>query len=86
MTKEEIDRWVEDHIKTPEDSQIRESAVEWGKLVAHKFYEQGRQDVLSLWEQVHELDDIYGFDSTQSADELVEDLKEILDNARKGNV
>ena len=39
-----------------------------------------------LWEEVHSLKDIYGFDSTQSAQELVTDLVEIIYNARKGNV
>ena len=44
MTQEEIDQWVEDHIKTPENSKIREAAVKWGKMVAHKFYELGLKD------------------------------------------
>lgn len=39
-----------------------------------------------LWEIVHKLPDIYSFDSTQSATDLVADLVEIIVNARKGNV
>ena len=31
MTNEEIDKWVEDHIEGPEDSDYREAAIEWGK-------------------------------------------------------
>ena len=41
MTHEEIDKWVEEHVTAPEDSKIRPAVVEWGKIVAHKFYELG---------------------------------------------
>lgn len=41
MTNEEIDKWVEDHIKAPENSVVREAAIQWGKIIAHKFYELG---------------------------------------------
>lgn len=41
MTDEEIDKWVEDHIKAPENSVVREAAIQWGKIIAHKFYELG---------------------------------------------
>ena len=41
MTDEEIDKWVEEHVTAPEDSDTRPAVVEWGKKVAHKFYELG---------------------------------------------
>ena len=44
MTDEEIDKWVEEHVTAPEDSDIRPAVVEWGKIVAHKFYELEKQD------------------------------------------
>ena len=39
-----------------------------------------------LWEIVHKLPDIYSFDSTQSATDLIADLVEIIVNAHSGNV
>ena len=39
-----------------------------------------------LWEDVHKLPDIYSFDSTQSAQDLIADLVEIIVNAHSGNV
>lgn len=41
MTPEEIDKWVEDHVKAPENSVDAPAAIKWGKLIAHKFYELG---------------------------------------------
>lgn len=38
-----------------------------------------------LWEEVHKLDYIYDFDSTQSATDLIADLVEIIVKAREGN-
>lgn len=38
-----------------------------------------------LWEEVHKLDYIYDFDSTQSAVDLIADLVEIIVKAREGN-
>lgn len=38
-----------------------------------------------LWEEVHKLDYIYDFDSTQSATDLIADLVEIIVKARGGN-
>ena len=58
----------------------------FGEKIDPILQELGRQDALSLWEEVPKLPDIYDFDSTQSAEDLVNDLKEILYNARKGNV
>lgn len=42
MTNEEIDKWVEEHVTAPEGSDTRPAVVEWGKIVAHKFYELGK--------------------------------------------
>lgn len=44
MTDQEIDRWVEEHVTAPEDSDIKPAVVEWGKVVAHKFYKLGKLD------------------------------------------
>ena len=44
MTNEEIDKWVEEHVTAPEDSKIRPAVVEWGKKVAHKFYDLGKEE------------------------------------------
>lgn len=55
MTNEEIDKWVEDHIVVPPDDEISEAKrpiyadivppiIEWGKMVARKFYELGKKE------------------------------------------
>ena len=44
MTDQEIDKWVEEHVTAPEDSKIKPAVVEWGKMVAHKFYELGKEE------------------------------------------
>lgn len=41
MTNEEIDSWVEDHITAPKDSEVASAVLQWGKLIAHKFYDIG---------------------------------------------
>lgn len=43
MTNEEIDKWVEDHINAPKDSKEAPAVLQWGKLIAHKFYDIGRE-------------------------------------------
>lgn len=46
MTNEEIDKWVEDHMKWESDSEYSDlfiKIVQWSKDIAHKFYELGRQ-------------------------------------------
>ena len=43
MTPEEIDKWVEDHVKAPENSVEAPAAIKWGTILAHKFYDLGRQ-------------------------------------------
>ena len=44
MTDQEIDKWVEDHIVAPEGSEIARVAIIWGKIIAHKFYEIGKEE------------------------------------------
>lgn len=44
MTDQEIDKWVEEHINCPETSPMRkhyEPILQWGKMIAHKFYGLG---------------------------------------------
>ena len=41
MTNEEIDKWVEDHLTAPKDSKEAPAVLQWGKLIAHKFYDIG---------------------------------------------
>lgn len=42
MTDQEIDKWVEEHVTAPEGSDTRPAVVEWGKIVANKFYNLGK--------------------------------------------
>ena len=55
MTDQEIDKWVEEHIKVPPKEELNEhttvvypklvpALIEWGKIIAHKFYKLGKQD------------------------------------------
>ena len=48
MTNLEIDKWVEDHVEAPKNSTIAPSVIEWGKIIAHKFYNQGKDDMIAL--------------------------------------
>ena len=44
MTPEEIDKWVEDHMKWESDSEypvLFIKIVQWSKDIAHKFYDIG---------------------------------------------
>lgn len=47
MTDQEIDKWVEEHFDCPVTSPMRkhyEPILQWGKIIAHKFYELGKQE------------------------------------------
>ena len=45
MTDQEIDKWVEEHIVAPpEGSKHKSAAIEWGKIVAHKFFMKGVEE------------------------------------------
>ena len=55
MTNQEIDKWVEGHIVVPPDDEISEerrpiyadivpSIIEWGKIIAHKFFMKGVEE------------------------------------------
>lgn len=48
MTNLEIDKWVEDHVKYPENSTIAPCVIKWGKNIAYKFYNQGKDDMIVL--------------------------------------
>ena len=48
MTNLEIDKWIEDHVEAPENSTIAPSVIKWGKIVAHKFYNHGKDDMIAL--------------------------------------
>lgn len=54
MTDQEIDKWVEEHVVVPPDDELSEAKrpiyadivppiIEWGKNIAHKFYELGKK-------------------------------------------
>ena len=56
MTDQEIDKWVEEHIKVPPKEELGEhtavvypllvpALIEWGKVVAHKFYKLGKSEI-----------------------------------------
>jgi hypothetical protein len=48
MTNLEIDKWVEEHVKYPENSTIAPYVIKWGKNIAYKFYNQGKDDMIAL--------------------------------------
>lgn len=56
MTDQEIDNWVEEHIKVPPKEELNEhttvvypqlvpALIEWGKVIAHKFYRIGKSEI-----------------------------------------
>lgn len=47
MTDQEIDKWVDEHLKCPsgkEYDELSSGILKWSKLVAKKFYKLGLQD------------------------------------------
>ena len=54
MTHEEIDKWVEEHVEAPKDSLDAAACIEWGKIIAHKFYELGLKDGDARYHQCRE--------------------------------
>ena len=47
MTDQEIDRWVEEHLKCPsgkEYDELSSGILKWGKDIAKKFYKLGKED------------------------------------------
>lgn len=84
MTDQEIDRWVEEHIKVPPKEELNEhttvvypklipAVIEWGKVIAHKFYELGKQSKEKEYsfkptqEQLNALDTVYKTHGADSA-------------------
>lgn len=51
---------MEEHVTAPEDSDIKPAVVEWGKVVAHKFYKLGKSEKLInlTWEDIAKIDTI----------------------------
>ena len=51
MTDQEIDKWVEEHAiftgnwTDDKSAKIKEDILTWAKIIAHKFYELGKQEV-----------------------------------------
>ena len=52
MTDQEIDKWVEEHLKCPHGKEVpcinydelSREIIKWGKVVAKKFYKLGREE------------------------------------------
>lgn len=47
MTDQEIDKWVEEHLKCPsgkEYDELSSGILKWGKFVAKKFYKLGKDE------------------------------------------
>lgn len=62
MTDQEIDKWVEEHIKIPPKEEwtsvvypdLVPAVIKWGKNIAHKFYRIGKAEKDLGW---HSVDD-----------------------------
>ena len=84
MTDQEIDRWVEEHIKVPPKEELSKytsvvypklipALIEWGKVIAHKFYKLGKQGKQNehlfkpTQEQLNALDTVYKTHGADSA-------------------
>lgn len=52
MTDQEIDKWVEEHANFTGDwtddrsAKMKEDILKWAKIIAHKFYELGKNEEL----------------------------------------
>ncbi len=47
MTDQEIEKWVEEHLKCPsgkEYDELSDGILKWGKFVAKKFYKLGKDE------------------------------------------
>jgi len=71
MTDQEIDKWVEEHIKVPPKEELNEyttvvypklipAVIKWGKVVAHKFYKLGKSEIpINLtWQDIATIDSL----------------------------
>lgn len=80
MTDQEINKWVEEHIKVPpkeeldkhttvECSQLVPALIEWGKVIAHKFYKLRKSEIpINLtWQDIKKIVNI--------ADAMLDDPK-----------
>lgn len=77
MTDQEIDKWVEEHIKVPPKEELDKhtsvvypqlvpALIEWGKNIAHKFYKLGKTEQLT-WQDIKKIVNI--------ADAMLDDPK-----------
>lgn len=71
MTDQEIDKWVEEHIKVPPKEELSKytsvvypilvpAVIKWGKNIAHKFYRIGKSEIpINLtWKDIAKIDAI----------------------------
>lgn len=70
MTDQEIDKWIEEHLKRPsgkEYDELSSGILKWGKLVAKKFYKLGKSGIpINLtWQDIREI--------VQIADKMLDD-------------
>ena len=70
MTDQEIDKWVEEHLKCPsgkEYDELSSGILEWGKNIAKKFYKLGKSEIpINLtWQDIREI--------VQIADKMLDD-------------
>lgn len=65
----DVGKWTEDMVQS----------IKTGSEIERYLLEQARKATLfDLWEEVHKLKTIFDFDSTQSAEDLIQDLKNII--------
>ena len=80
MTDQEIDKWVEEHIKCPPKEELSKytsvvypklipALIEWGKVIAHKFYKLGKSEkpINLTWQDIKKIVNI--------ADAMLDDPK-----------
>lgn len=79
ITLDEIDQWLYDSFGILPGccSSIESVRHTTARMVAEALWPK-KETFAQLWEEVHKLPDIYSFDSTQSATDLIADLVEII--------
>lgn len=89
MTDQEIDKWVEEHLKVEDEkylSDLRLKVLKWGKNIAHKFYRIGKSEtpINLTWQDIKKIVDI-AFWMLPKKNRTQEDYQKVLNEYNRLN-